>query len=142
MRSAILAVVTLSLLSACIGPAALPPATTEQVTPADVAGTWKYPADFGATQITIELRPNGTFVQTVRHGSGRIQTHQGTWTLDESRPQLQVLKPVFGEPSKEWVVEDARWWVVESHREGVRFAVFGAADDRDPDSCEEFENAP
>jgi hypothetical protein len=139
MRNVILAAATLALLSACIGPAALPKATEEKVTPTDLVGTWKYPADFGATTITLELKPDGTFVQTVRHGSGRVQTHEGGWTLDGSRPQLNVLKPVFGEPGKEWVVEGAHWWVVESHREGVKFAIFGAADDRDPDSCWEFE---
>lgn len=142
MRNLALAVAVLALLSACIGPAFLPKATTEKITPADIVGTWRYPADFGATTITIELKPDGTFAQSVRHASGRIQTHEGTWTLDESHPQLKVLKPVFGENNKEWVVENAHWWVVESHREGVRFAIFGAADDRDPDSCQEFERVP
>jgi hypothetical protein len=140
MRNVILAAVTLGLLSACIGPAALPKATEEKVTPADIVGTWRYPAEFGATTITLELKPDGTFVQTVRHGSGRVQTHQGTWVLEGSHPRLEVLKPVFGEPpGKEWVVESAHWWIVESQREGVKFAIFGAADDRDPDSCWEFE---
>ena len=140
MRNALLAAVTLALLSACIGPAALPRQTEEKVVPADIVGTWRYPADYGATAITIELKPGGTFVQTVRHGSGNVQTHEGDWTLDGSRPQLKVLKPPFGEPpGKEWIVEDARWWIVESHREGIKFAIFGAADDRDPDSCQEFE---
>lgn len=142
MRSAIPAVVAVALLPACIGPAALPQATTEKVTPADIVGTWRYPADYGATTITLELKLNGTFVQTVRRGDGSIQTHEGTWTLNEARPELKVLKPVFGEPSKEWAIEAANWWVIESHREGVKFAIFGAADDRDPDSCNEFEKAP
>jgi len=64
----------------------------------DIVGTWTYSAEFRATTITLELKLDGTFVQTVRYGSGRVQTHEGTWTLEGSRPQLQVLKPVFGEP--------------------------------------------
>jgi hypothetical protein len=139
MRNLILAAVALALLSACIGPAALPEATKEKVTSADIVGTWEYPADFGKTTITLDLKPNGTFVQTIRHKNGNIQTHEGTWTLDDSRPELKVLKPVFGEPDKAWIEEGASWWIVESHRKGVKFAIFGAADDRDPDSCEEFE---
>jgi hypothetical protein len=127
-----------AFLSACIGQP-LSQATQENVTHGHIVGTWRYSADFGAAIITLELIPNGTFVQTVRHRSGRVQTHEGTWTLDGSRPRLEVLKPVFGEPGKEWVVESAHWWIVESHHEGVRFAVFGAADDSDPDSCCEFE---
>lgn len=123
-----------------LGPAFLPQPTTEKVTAADIVGTRRYPAEFETTTITLELKPDGTFVQTVRHGSGLVQTHKGGWTLDGSRPQLEVLKPAFDGPrDKEWVVEGARWWVVESHREGVKFAIFGAADDRDPDSCWEFE---
>jgi hypothetical protein len=140
MRNLILATAALALLSACFGPAFLPQPTEQKVTPDDVAGTWTYPADSGSTTITLELRPNGTFVQTVRHGSGRTQTHEGTWGLEAARPRLRVLKPAFGPPSgQEWVIEDARWWVVESRREGLKFAVFGAADDRDPDACNEFE---
>lgn len=72
MRNAILAAVALGLLSACIGPAALPQATEEKVGPADIVGTWRYPAEFGATTITVELKSDSTFIQTVRHGSGRV----------------------------------------------------------------------
>ncbi|VTR96503.1 Uncharacterized protein OS=Leptospira santarosai serovar Shermani str. LT 821 GN=LSS_13204 PE=4 SV=2 [Gemmata massiliana] len=143
MRRAVLGVVAVGLLSACIGPAFLPKATAEKVTPADIVGTWQYPAEFGATAVTIELKAGGRFVQTVRHAGGRVQAHEGPWALDGPYPRLEVLKPVSGEPrGQEWVVEGVRWWVVGSHREGVRFALFGAAGDHDPDSCAEFERVP
>jgi hypothetical protein len=115
------------------------PATEQTVTPTDVVGTWTYPSGFDSTSITLDLKPEGAFVQTVRHEDGRVRTHEGTWTLEGSAPVLTVLKPASGEPDEEWVAEGANWWVVESYRDGVRFALFGAADDRDPHSCREFE---
>jgi len=50
---------------------------------------------------------------------------------------LKVLYPVFGDdPKKDWVLEDANWWIIES-LQGVTFAIFGGANP-DPDSFNEF----
>ena len=107
MRNVILAALTLALLSACIGPAALPEATKEKVTPADLVGTWRYPADYGATTITLELKPNGDVCPDRPAQIGPRPNPRGHLDPGGSRPSLPVLKPVFGEPDKEWVVERA-----------------------------------
>jgi hypothetical protein len=138
MRNIVLAALAVVAASGC-GPAALQSATKQKVTTADIVGTWKYFADYGKTTITLEMKRDGRFIQTIKRSKGADQVHKGAWALNESRPELNLLKPVFGEPDKEWVVADANWWIVESNRQGVKFAIVGAADDYDPDSCGEFE---
>jgi len=149
MNKCICVVLVLSclLLTGCpIGFSALPAATTKNVTPSDLAGLWQYeiyprhwrgvPTNDGI--VTIELKKNGTFEQIVRRkGDSEPLTHTGKWavTAPPVRLRLKVLKPPF---TGEWHVEEAHWWVVNSTQKGVGFAIFGAADDRDPDSCNEF----
>ena len=128
-------------LSGCgvIGPSALPGPTGKNVRQADIVGVWKYPADYRKTAITLELKADGTCVHTIKRSEqSEPQVHTGVWGLEGATPTLKVLKPVFGDYSKPWVLEDARWWIIDSYQEGVDFAICGAADDRDPDSCFEM----
>ncbi len=123
----------------CIGPAALPGPTKKAVKASDITGVWQYTADYEKTTITLELKADGTFIQTVKYiAPSEPQMHTGTWSLEGSSPKLRVLKPVFGKPNDPWVLADANWWIVDSYQEGVKFALFGAADDYDPDNCFEF----
>ena len=127
------------MILAC-GPMALPGPTSKSVSTMDLVGIWRYYADFDATEIDLELRSDGTFTQTIRRGAGApLQIHTGSWGLDGPHPKLTVLKPVFGDPSKPWILEEVNWWVVDSRQKGANFAIFGAADDRDSDSCWEME---
>jgi hypothetical protein len=124
----------------CIGPAALPGPTRREVQMSDIAGEWRYYADYGQTTITLALMEDETFVQTIeRSGEEPVQVHTGEWGLDGAWLKLSVLKPIPGNPSAPWIEEEANWWVVDSYQDGIDFAVFGAADDRDPDNCNEFE---
>jgi len=143
----IVLVLSCLLLTGCpIGFSALPAATTKNVTPSDLAGLWQYeiyprhdrgvPTNDGV--VTIELREDGTFEQTVRRkGDSKPLTHTGKWALTAPpvRLRLKVLKPPF---TAEWTVEEAHWWVVDSTQKGGDFAVFGGAHDSDPDQCNEF----
>ena len=137
VRNLNLATVAVVSASGCIGPAALPQPTKENVTPADIVGTWRYGADYGKTAVTLEIKADGTFNQTVNRSNGKTHLHSGTWTLDGPYPKLKVLYPVWAEPTKDWHLEDANWRIVASHQQGVKFAIFGAAEP-DPDSFEEF----
>ena len=142
MRISFSTVAVALLAAGCggIGPSALPGPTEKNVTKADVVGVWKYDADFKKTNITLELKADGTFVQTIqRPDNTEPQVHTGAWDLDGTTPVLKVLKPVFGDDRKPWVLEDACWWIVDSYQDGLEFAICGAADDRDPDSCSEME---
>ena len=136
-RAALLAVVAL-FVGGC-GFAALPGPTQKKVTKADLVSVWQYPADYEKTTVTLELKGDGTFIQAIkRTNQAELQVHTGTWDLEGTSPKLTVLKPVFGDPGKPWVLEEAHWWIVDSYRKGVKFAIFGAADDRDPDACNEM----
>src|SRR5512138_3029023 len=84
----------------CIGPAALPGPTEKVVKASDIAGVWQYTADYERTMITLELRADGTFVQTVEHPAPMgPQVQSGRWSLEGSIPKLRVLEPVFGKPN-------------------------------------------
>ena len=128
-----------ALLAGGCGYAALPASTKKNVTKSDIVGIWQYQADNGKTTVTLELKADGTFVQSIqRSGQASPQVHTGTWDLEGTTPRLTVLKPVFGEYEKPWILEETNWWIVDSNQRGVKFAIFGAADDRDPDSCSEM----
>ena len=92
------------------------------------------------TTVTLDLKADGTFVQTIqRSGQANPQVHKGAWALEGARPKLSVLKPVFGQDDKPWVIEEVNWWVMDSTmNEDTEFSICGAADDRDPDSCFEM----
>ena len=139
MMKAIFSLLVFTLLIGGCGHAALPGATQKNVTKADIVGVWQYPAEYEKTTVTLDLKADGAFVQTIkRSGQTKAQVHSGIWDLEGTTPKLTVLKPVFGDASKPWVLEEANWWIIDSYRDGVTFAIFGAADDRDPDSCWEF----
>lgn len=137
MRTLYVSLLTALLIAGC-GHYALPGPTSKRVSKADIAGVWEYPAsDTGS--VTLTLSTDGTFVQSIqRTASSERQIHKGSWDVKDARPVLTVLKPVFGDSSQPWILERADWWIVDSHRDGITFAIFGAADDRDPDSCWEF----
>lgn len=117
----------------------LPEPTQKKISTEDIVGIWQYPANYGKTIISIELNIDGAFTQIIKHsGQKKLKIHKGTWELDVTSPKLTVLKPAFGDSSKPWVLEEAHWWIVDSHQKGIKFAIFGAADDRDADSCNEF----
>jgi len=138
MKNIVLPVAVAFLVGGC-GFSTLPGPTQKTVTKTDIVGVWQYPADFEKTIITLDLKTDGTFVQTIkRSNETESQVHTGTWTLEGTTPKLTVLKPVFGYPEKPWIPEDANWWIIDSYQKGVTFAIFGAADDRDPDSCNEM----
>lgn len=118
----------------------LPGPTQKNVTPADIVGVWEYPADNNTTVVTLDLKADGSFVQSIaRAGDEQPQVHQGEWKLDGATPELTVLRPVFAEASQPWILEEVNWWVVDSQQGGLTFAICGSADDRDPDSYWEFE---
>jgi len=105
------------------------------VTEEDIVGLWQYPSDLYNNIVTIDLKNDGTFVQTITHfGKGEPQTHTGTWKLEDNNPKLTVLKPDAMDSRKPWVLEDASWLIVEHDGDGT-FRIFGAVNDRDPDSC-------
>jgi hypothetical protein len=122
------------------GPAFLPGPTKKTVNVVDLVGTWQYPANYGETEVTLELKENGTFIQTIRKSTGGIpRTYTGMWKLDGVRPQITLLKPVFGKYDKPWTLEKVNWWVMDSVvNDKTEFSICGAADDRDPDSCFEM----
>jgi hypothetical protein len=122
------------------GPAFLPEPTKNAVATKDIAGVWKYFADYEKTRILLELKTDGSFVQTIHHsGKTKPQAHKGNWNLQGNRPKLMLLKPVFGNPTKPWILEEANWWIMDSVlNDNTKFSICGAADDRDPDSCFEM----
>ena len=137
MRALLIFLVCTILVTGC-GHYALSGPTNKRVTMADLVGVWEYPADETGS-VTLTLSADGTFVQSIQHGSSdEVQIHEGNWSLEGATPVLTVLKPVFGDSGKPWILEPASWWIVDSYQDGVTFAIFGAADDRDPDSCWEF----
>jgi hypothetical protein len=122
------------------GPAFLPEPTKEKATREDLAGSWEYSADYGKTRIVLELKTNGTFIQTIERSSdSKPQVQKGRWDLKESELRIKVLKPNRENPSDPWILDWAHWWIIESTQEGSNFAISGAADDSDPDNCFEFE---
>jgi len=128
-----------SLLIGGCGFAALPGPTQKEVTKSDLVGVWQYPADYEETTVTLDLRADDSFTQTIqRSGKAKPQIHTGSWKLEDNSPKLKVLKPVFGYPRRPWVLEDVNWWMVSSYQKGIDVAICGAADDRDPDSCFEM----
>jgi hypothetical protein len=130
------------ILNGCgvIGPAALPPRTEKKVTKADIVGIWKYDADYKETLVTLELKPDGTFIQTIIHSdTSTPQVHKGTWDLEETTTILKVLKPAEEGSKKPWVSADANWWIMDSViNKDTKFSICGTADDSDPDNCGEM----
>ncbi len=126
--------------NSCIGFAALPGPTQQDIQISDIAGMWRYYADFGETEIILDLKEDGTFIQTIEQdGKDTSQVHTGQWSLEGAWLKISVLKPRLDNSSASWIEEEANWWVIESYKGGTEFAVFGAAEDSDPDNCYEFE---
>lgn len=124
------------LLPGC-RPIALPPPTSRPVAAAQLAGIWKYDADYGKISVSLALGTNGTFVQTVVFPDKTREplVHRGTWALDGSRPVMRLLRPVaFSREYEPWVEEDVNWWVMDTYDSGRPFALFGSAYNGDPDN--------
>ncbi len=121
------------------GPAFLPEPTKEKVTRGDLVGSWEYFADYQKTKIVLDLKLDGTFVQTIeRSGNPKLQFQKGKWKINGSDLIIKVLKPVHDGSDEPWFLDWARWWIMDSRQKGLKFGIIGAADDRDPDNCFEF----
>jgi len=80
MRSVILVGLAVASTLGC-GPAALPSATPKMVAPANVVGKWQYTADYGKIPVTLEMKVDGTFAQTVKRGGPfKCIAAIGLWT--------------------------------------------------------------
>ncbi|PJZ53713.1 hypothetical protein [Leptospira adleri] len=132
--------VLLCLLLAECGPAFLPEPTNEKVTRKDLVGSWEYFADYQKTRIVLDLKANGTFIQTIERPSDpKPQIQRGRWDLKDSELRIKLLKINPENRSGPWILDWAHWWIVESTKGGSNFAISGAADDSDPDNCFEFD---
>ena len=131
-------IVLLALILGGCGHAFLPTPTEKKVAPADAVGTWQYPAHFGETTITIEIRADGTFHQVVKlAGNSEPLQQDGTWKLDGADIDLDKVLINEGLSDQEgWVAEPASWYFVESSGKPP-LVIFGGTHP-DPDSWQEF----
>ena len=110
--------------------------TKRPVALTDIAGTWRYNADFGATAITLQLEKNGTFIQTVNLSGKLAPIRQfGTWKLQGSSIELEefLMKEIEG-----WKVTSRRFDIVDTGRFSKGFSILGGAD-LDPDGWQHLE---
>ena len=120
------------------GFAALPGPTSKTVKPKDISGTWQYTADYEKTKITLEVKADGTFSQSVvPTGATNVLTQSGVWKLDERNHIYftSVLTHEGFENKDGWNAEEAHWWVTDGIE--TKLAIFGGTHP-DPDSWQEF----
>lgn len=117
----------------------LPEPTKKTVTPADAVGVWIYTADYEKTSITLQIKRDGTFRQTVKPaGQAKPLSSSGRWTLDGADISLdKVLTHEGFSEGKGWVPESANWYFVDHAGGNPSVAIFGGTHP-DPDSWREF----
>ena len=136
----ILVLMAMVVFAGC-GPAFLPGPTSRVVNTNDVVGTWQYTADFGKTVITLEIKPEGTFQQTVSPAGGTNALSQsGRWSLDQ-RNHISfdaVLTHEGFKATNGWTAEEANWWITDGIGKQPKVVPFGGTHP-DPDSWQRFE---
>ncbi|MEM1208159.1 MAG: hypothetical protein AAGB29_07805 [Planctomycetota bacterium] len=104
-----------------------PGPTQRSVAATDLVGTWTYaPLCSGPAQVTLVLRPDGTFGQTVQEGT-RTLTSQGGWRVVGSEVELDAALTEFNG----WSIAQERWRVVDWDESPTGFGIFGGAGDPD-----------
>ena len=143
MKKRCLAVFGLPLVGACIGHVGTPGPTTQKVTAADAIGTWKYDADDGKTAITLEIRADGTFTQTVQPpGQAKPLTASGKWEPDGAHISLDgLLSNEAHSVGPGWVATDAWWYFADGYTGDPRVVIHGGTT-TDPDNIRAFEKVP
>jgi hypothetical protein len=135
----ILMLISVAILAGC-GRAFLPNPTSLKVSASDLSGTWQYTADYGKTIITLIVRQDGTFHQTVLpSGSTNTLSQSGRWTLDQ-RNHINFDAILTHEGFKStnwWIAEEANWFVTDGVGKQPKVVLFGGTHP-DPDSWQVF----
>lgn len=129
------------ILTGPIGPQNLPWPTHKTVKVSDVTGKWQYSTDGRETAVSLELKSDGTFVQTIPpQAPGGPRVYQGHWKLQDSVVYLDKAWRLTYDSThsqSQWkLVSGYECWVIDDNP----FTLFGGDFFQDdPDAGDEFQ---
>lgn len=131
------------ILTGCVGPGNVPSPTEKKVNPGDIVGKWKYDMDFNLGKVSLELKPDRTFVQTIpatAPGGPRVQ--KGMWQI-KGGSRLELNSALRFDNNTMWKPHTYQCWIVDGSGFNAPFGIFGGDGFQDDaDSGNYWERVP
>jgi len=135
MMTVLAAVASAAMLWACGVASVMTPEPTV-ATRADIIGTWSQTITAGTSQahganlpdytLTMELRDDGIFVQTINATVAGISAHTtGRWRRSGEHILLDGLLMEGGSGNAPWHKTNTAWWMTKSELPGQQLSLYG-----------------